>query len=186
MANCETALFIDSSVSNCRFYHRPNSNANMTCNHRSIKNYDRNFVEFWHEYFQSTGAAVREISIKYFLSSKELLILCDLSKCKCKDLIQKLYSITPYTCKLCHKMFSTKSSLNNHRLEHIELHECVFCEKRLATKKALKDHLELHTKENTCKACNQIVPAVNVEKHEKCKKHLKNVQMGHKRSIQSK
>lgn len=145
----------------------------MTCSHK-FKKCGRSFVEFWHEYFQSTGFGVRDLPIKYFISSNELLHLCDISRCKCKDLIQQLYHA--YFCEICERTFATKTAFENHQLKYtMRLYDCVFCEKQLKSKKAILSHMELHTKEYECKACKKTVAIGCIEQHERCRKHLRNV-----------
>lgn len=144
--------------------------------HNQFKRFGREFVEFWHEYFQSTGKSVRNLPIKYFLSAADLVNLCDLAPCYCDDLLEKLYpEISEHCCDHCHQVFQSKSELKVHKLEHIQpkKFECVFCTKFYTSKLALIRHLELHTREFHCEICDQPVNANDVERHKRTTKHFK-------------
>lgn len=146
--------------------------------HAKLKSHDRYFVEFWHEYFQSTGQNVRDLPIKYYMSAVDLLILCDLSACTCSNLIEKLYPQKKYPCRVCQKSFLSMSELESHMNQHklkTQRNECLFCSNCFTTKNTLLRHMELHTAENTCDACNKAFHLFDFERHLKTRKHMKNV-----------
>lgn len=144
--------------------------------HTRFKSFGRYFVEFWNEYFQSTGKCVRDLPIKHFLSAVELVNLCDLSQCCCKNLLAKLYKEKQFRCQHCEKSFSTEAALRWHRSQH-ELEkprfDCVFCPRNFATKVAVLRHMELHTNDYTCEVCQQALHYKDYERHKKTTKHLK-------------
>lgn len=147
--------------------------------HSRFKHYDPCFVKFWHNYFQSTGSAVRDLPIKYFLSAAELVDLCDLSLCCCKDLLEKLWPEEKFRCFHCDKKFNSNSMLRAHIKEHKSRNqnrfECVFCSKCTVTKVALTRHMELHTREYQCNICKQPLQSYDVDRHNQTKKHLQRV-----------
>lgn len=147
--------------------------------HTRFKNLDPCFVKFWHAYFQSTGLAVRDIPIKYFLSAADLVELCDLSLCCCKNLPEQLWPEEKFRCFHCDKLFDSKSTLVAHMITHKpkvpHRFECVFCLKCSMTKSALTRHMELHTREYQCEICDQTLQSYDVERHKMTKKHLKRV-----------
>lgn len=146
--------------------------------HANLKNLDRDFVEFWYEYFQSSGSHVRDLPIKYYLSAMDLVHLCDLTSCKCRNLLGILYKSVTYRCKYCQKTFSSQRELMAHVSKYkseAKRYECVFCVKHFEQKVALLRHMELHTKEYECKICNQALHAFDFERHLLTNKHLRNV-----------
>lgn len=170
--------------------------SNMKCKlackkHSKFKSFGRCFIEFWHEYFQSTGISVRDLPIKYFLSAVDLVKLCDLSKCDCKDLVKNLYPDPSFECNYCQKSFSTKSELKSHvaetenkmksklkshQLKQQQKHfQCVFCAKFLGTKVSFIRHMELHTKEHECRICKKAMHFFDLERHKSTRGHLERV-----------
>lgn len=155
----------------------------MTCplgskSHGKIKNYGQEFVEFWHEYFRSTGKHVRDLPIKHFLSAMDLMNVRELWMCKCDGLIEKLYPI--FFCADCDRTFSTKQYLKVHKCWNSEqspkAFECMLCNKSYSSKSWLHRHLERHTKEiHKCEVCNQLLHQFDIIRHEATKKHLKNL-----------
>lgn len=147
--------------------------------HGRFKSFGRCFIEFWHNYFQSSGVCVRDLPIKHFLSAVDLVNLCDLSTCCCKNLPQKLFpDKKKYWCSHCQKSLPTESALKVHEAKHkLEKprFECVFCMKNSGTKVALLRHMELHTKEYECKICQQPLHWKDFERHKTTNKHLKRV-----------
>lgn len=131
--------------------------------HSKFKSYGRRFIEFWHEYFQSTGISVRDLPIKGFLSAIDLVKLNDLSVCSCKNLVKTLYPDPSFICNYCQKSFSTMTELNLHLAEmkisplpppHLHQQkkrfQCFFCTKCLVSKATLLQHMERHTKNYEC------------------------------------
>lgn len=154
----------------------------MTCPigskmHENLKNYGQDFVEFWHEYFRSTGKHVRDLPIKHFLSAMDLLNVRELWMCKCDDIIEKLYPVL--TCADCDRTFSTNKCLKVHKCWKLEQNyksfECMLCDKSYSSKKWLQRHLERHTKEYKCEVCNQTLHQIYIGRHETTKKHLNNL-----------
>lgn len=146
--------------------------------HRKLKSFGRCFVEFWHEYFLSTGLQVRDLPIKQFMSATDLLSLWDLSSCTCSNLIKNLYSST-LSCEYCRKKYTSRTRLNahiyHHKLRKMRRFECPFCLKNFEAKVGLLRHMELHTAEYTCEPCKQALHALDIERHNKTRKHLENV-----------
>ncbi|XP_026467522.1 zinc finger protein 98-like [Ctenocephalides felis] len=64
-----------------------------------------------------------------------------------------------YTCEICHKTFTAKRNLNQHKIIHSgELpHECKICNKRFLRSSTLTQHLSVHTEERpyACEICNK-------------------------------
>lgn len=153
----------------------------MNCgsvSHSKFKSLDRYFVEFWHEYFRSTGHHVRDLPIKYFLSATDLLHLCDLTSCTCSNLIEKLYPPVN-KCEVCRKKFASRVLLERHMYHHKlkkERFECVFCMKTFQSKLGQLRHIELHTADYRCEPCNKPCHSFDIERHNATKKHLKNVE----------
>lgn len=149
--------------------------------HSKFKSFGRSFIEFWHNYFQSTGISVNNLPIKHFLSAVDLMKLCDLSACGCKDLVKNLYQNPTYVCKYCGKSFSTLTQLRMHKAKYNKKQQkpqtfsCVFCTKCLSTKAGLLRHLELHTKEYECKICKKAFDLFNFDRHKTTPKHLKRI-----------
>lgn len=155
--------------------------------HLKLKSFGREFVEFWHDYFQSTGNRVRNLPIKCFLSSVDLVRLLELSACNCKNLVKNLFPAP--TCTLCQNSFSTLAELELHvaemkkkkREEKLQQqllppqYECQFCSKRLLTKLSLIRHMELHTKEYVCETCDKAFTLTDIERHKVSRLHLKRV-----------
>lgn len=158
--------------------------------HSKFKSFGRRFVEFWHDYFLSTGLSVRDLPIKKFLSAVDLVKLCDLSECSCKNLVKNLFPDPSFACTYCQNSFSTMTELNMHVAEMKQRMEqqkkqsqqqqkqfqCVFCSKKLISKNALVRHIELHTKEFECKICNRAFTMPDVERHKVSQLHLKRVE----------
>lgn len=154
--------------------------------HSKFKSFGRRFIEFWHEYFQSTGISVRDLPIKCFLSAVDLVKLCDLSTCNCKNLVKTLYPDPSFVCNYCRKSFSTLTELDRHVAEmenkksppsnqQRKRFQCVFCTKYLLTKVSLIRHMELHTKEYECKICKKAVHLFDIDRHKTTRSHLKRV-----------
>lgn len=154
--------------------------------HSRFKSFGRCFIEFWHEYFQSTGLTVRELPIKYFLSAVDIVKLCDLSACTCEDLVKTLYPEPSFVCNYCQKSFSTVAELDVHvaktenksqRQQQLEQFQCAFCAKNLRTKIGLIRHLELHTREYECEICKKAVTLFDVDRHKTSLGHLRRVKI---------
>lgn len=154
--------------------------------HSTFKEFGRDFVEFWHDYFQSTGLRVQNLPIKYFMSAADLVNLSDLSMCTCINLVEKLYPKPklPYLCRICRKRFPTKSTWENHKITQHKKpnYACVFCNKTSITKVALLRHMELHTREYECKVCNQALNLFNFERHNETGKHQNNIRRLNKKT----
>lgn len=169
--------------------------------HPKFKTFGRHFVEFWHDYFLSTGISVRDLPIKSFLSAVDLVKLCDLSACSCKNLVKNLFPDPSFACKYCQNSFSTMTELNMHIAEmnkiHMEMKEkkkkqtqqqqqkqfqCIFCTKCLLTKVSLIRHMELHTKEFECKICGKAFNFSDIDRHKISRLHLERVKNQLKRS----
>lgn len=161
--------------------------------HSKFKSLDRRFVEFWHEYFQSTGIAVRDLPIKHFISAVELARLCDLSACTCKDLIKFLYPLPSLVCSYCPKSFRTLAELDMHvaKIANKSQHQhqqpshfqCIFCAKVLVTKIGLIRHMELmHTKEHEGVVCKKTIHAYDIDRHQVKCGHLKRAKIQSQRN----
>lgn len=164
--------------------------------HRRLKLFGRRFVEFWHDYFLSTGISVRDLPIKSFISSVELVKLCELSACNCKNLVKSLFPDPTFDCKKCPNSFSTLTELNMHVAEtkmtetekqkkkqshqqqqqQMKQHQCLFCSKYLVSKVSLIRHMELHTKEYECKICKKAFNMTDIDRHKTSRAHMKRVQ----------
>lgn len=147
--------------------------------HARFRGYGKHFVEFWHGYFRSTGRHIRDLPIKNFLSAIDLVNVRDLWSCSCDDLIEKIFA---FDCPDCHKYFSTKRTLQNHRCSKKvrtkntdEPFECCFCEKSFSNKDKLLRHTIVHTAEHYCDVCQQSLHQYDLERHAKTKKHLNNL-----------
>lgn len=171
-------------------------NCDLACQkHRRLKSFGRRFVEFWHDYFQSTGNSVRDLPIKSFISSVELVKLCELSACNCKNLVKNLFPEPTFVCKHCQNSFSTVTELNTHVAEMkkkaekqqqkkkkqslqqpTKQHQCIFCPKYLLSKISLIRHMELHTREYECEICQKAMNLNDVDRHKASRGHLKRVQ----------
>lgn len=167
--------------------------------HSYFKSFGRRFVEFWHGYFQSTGIPVRDLPIKNFLSAVELVKLCDLSACNCKNLVKNLFPDPSFVCTYCQNSFSTMAELNMHIAEmnkRMEMKkkkkqshkqqqkqfQCIFCTKCLVSKISLIRHMELHTKEYECTICNKAFTLSDIDRHKSSRLHLNRIKNQSKRS----
>lgn len=84
-------------------------------------------------------------------------------------------TLSLYTCPLCDKSFSTKTSLTRHQLSHEDQpkHNCEHCKKKFRTKNTLKRHLrkshpELHPQPeyHVCGICDKVfLMKENLELH---------------------
>lgn len=151
----------------------------MTCPlgsimHGKIKNCGQDFVEFWYEYFRSTGKHVRDLPIKHFLSAMDLVNVRELWMCKCDNLIEKCFKVS--TCTDCDQTFPTKKvhKCLNKKLNRKQF-ECMLCYKSYSSRNWLRRHLERHTKEYKCEVCNQPLHEYDIGRHETTKKHLNNL-----------
>lgn len=162
--------------------------------HRRLKSFGRRFVEFWHDYFQSTGISVRDLPIKSFISSVELVKLCELSACNCKDLVKNLFPDPSFVCKYCQNSFPTLTELNmhaaemkkkaerqkkkqqSHQQQPTKEYQCIFCSKYLLSKISLIRHMELHTREYECDVCKKAFNQLDIDRHYTSRGHLKRLQ----------
>lgn len=65
----------------------------------------------------------------------------------------------PLQCKICHKMFKTKTTLRRHHVVHTghEYHKCVECHKIFAHKHNLVKHIRIHSGVTlTCTICQKM------------------------------
>lgn len=144
--------------------------------HLRFKKMDRCFIQFWYEYFQSSKNGVRDLPIRFFLSAPELVDLCELSMCRCKNLVEKLFPGEKFVCKYCKESFSSLAKLENHNKQHkLEMNnfDCVFCTKSYPSRYTLIRHIELHTKEYECEVCGKAFHMYDLERHLKTRKHQK-------------
>lgn len=139
-----------------------NINQNCVCRKywRRFKLFDFKFLQFWHNYFRSTGQSVKSMPIKYFISARELVKLIEISKCKCDDLIERLQ---PEGKRYAPKELEIPSKM-----------ECVFCGKNYLNESTLVLHMEIHLGHH-CIACNKTYRSFDMERHFQTRKHLKNV-----------
>lgn len=159
----------------------------MACRkHSKFKSFGRRFIEFWHGYFQSTGRTVRDLPIKHFLSAVDIVKLCELSACTCKDLVDTLFPASAFICNYCQQSFATISELNVHsgnrelsqpqQQQHQQQRkqfQCVFCAAKLKSKNGLIRHMELHTREYECQICKKPIHAYDVDRHNTSRDHLR-------------
>lgn len=137
-------------------------NQNCVCrkNWRKFHNFNFDFLQFWHNYFRSTGHSVKSMPIKYFISARELLKLVEISKCKCDDLIERL---------------KPKERIPSEEIAIPSKMECVFCGRAFSIEATLILHMEIHLDAHHCGACNTSYRTYDIERHRQTKKHLKNV-----------
>lgn len=152
--------------------------------HSKFKSFGRRFIGFWHEYFQSTGTSVRDLPIKCFLSAVDLVKLCDLSACNCKNLVKILFPDPSFVCNYCQKTFPTMIEMEMHVAEmkmkiasqsnqRRKQFQCVFCTKYLLSRATLIRHMELHTSDYECKICKKSVNSFDIDRHKTTRAHLK-------------
>ena len=75
-----------------------------------------------------------------------------------------------WQCKVCSKMFKSRSHVSQHAETHIEglKHNCHLCNKPASTRHALKDHMRgFHTANVSCKVCGKSGMNKNKLKHHK-------------------
>lgn len=145
--------------------------------HRKFEGLDRDFLQFWNEYFQITDYRVHDLPIKHFMSAHELIILFELLMCTCNLDKKKRFGqpVKTLKCRICGKVFRSENALKCHVPKHSNKNfECFFCMKHLMQKNGLLLHLERHTREFECKICNTSLNHYAVKRHMESSKHKKN------------
>jgi len=101
---------------------------------------------------------------KHVYSTPDGIFSCDQCDYKCKKSHRLNFHINavhlgvkPYVCEECSAAFSTRGSLNIHKMSHTEdrKFKCQFCEYGCHTKANLETHIRTHTGEKpfTCDVC---------------------------------
>ena len=88
----------------------------------------------------------------------------------CEMALERKSENSDLECKICNKIFSSKSKMQVHVKNHngdLEF-SCHFCDKRFASNYGLKKHLMTHEKTFECKYCNKMFSRKdNLDKHMK-------------------